>query len=263
MRLTDRVAIITGGGSGIGRATAKLFAQEEARVAVIDLRPERAQSTAEEIEAAGGQALVLEADVSRKEAVDRAVAQVLERWGQADVLVNNAAISSGDDILTFDEETWDLNLRVVLKSVFLCSKAVLPAMIERRRGAIVNIASVNGLTALGEEGYSAAKAGVVNLTENMAIKYGAYNVRANAIAPGTVRTPIWQERVDQDPAIFDRLAKWYPLGRVGEPEDIAQAALFLASDAAAWITGTVLRVDGGLLAGNFRMGRELEGFENS
>jgi meso-butanediol dehydrogenase / (S,S)-butanediol dehydrogenase / diacetyl reductase len=135
----------------------------------------------------------------------------------------------------------------------------VPGMIERRRGVIINIASVNGLTGLGEEPYSAAKAGLLNLTQNMAIKYGQYNVRANAICPGTVRTPIWQERVEQDPEIFERLAAWYPLGRVGEPEDIAKAALFLASDDAAWITGAILNVDGGLMAGSYRMSQALGG----
>ena len=145
----------------------------------------------------------------------------------------------------------------VLKSVFLCSKAVLPSMIERHAGVIVNIASVNGLSALGNEAYSAAKAGMINLTQGIAVRYGGYGIRCNAIAPGTIRTPIWQERVDRDPVVFERLVKWYPLGRVGEPDDIANAAMFLASDEAAWITGTVLRVDGGLLAGNYRMTREL------
>jgi NAD(P)-dependent dehydrogenase (short-subunit alcohol dehydrogenase family) len=131
-------------------------------------------------------------------------------------------------------------------------------MIARRRGAIVNIASVNGLTGLGEEAYSAAKAGMINLTQNLAIKYGRHGVRANVICPGTVRTPIWRSRLEQQPAIFDELAAWYPLGRVGEPEDVAHAALFLASAEAAWITGAVLAVDGGLTAGSFRMARDLQ-----
>ncbi len=131
-------------------------------------------------------------------------------------------------------------------------------MLTRRRGAIVNVASVNGLSGLGEEGYSAAKAGMISLTQNMAVKYGDRGVRVNVVCPGTVRTPIWRERVERNPDIFDRLATWYPLGRVGEPEDIANAVLFLASDEAAWITGTTLVVDGGLLAGSTRMSRELE-----
>jgi NAD(P)-dependent dehydrogenase (short-subunit alcohol dehydrogenase family) len=130
-------------------------------------------------------------------------------------------------------------------------------MIERGKGALVNIASVNGLSALGNEAYSAAKAGMINLTQGIAVRYGANGIRCNAIAPATIRTPIWQERIDRDPMVFERLVKWYPLGRVGEPDDIANAALFLASDDASWITGTVLVVDGGLLAGSFRMTREL------
>jgi NAD(P)-dependent dehydrogenase (short-subunit alcohol dehydrogenase family) len=132
-------------------------------------------------------------------------------------------------------------------------------MIALGGGAIVNIASVNGLTGLGEEAYSAAKAGVINLTQNMALKYGRHGVRVNVICPGTIRTPIWEPILQKDPAVFERLARWYPLGRVGAPEDVAKAALFLASDDAAWITGATLVVDGGLMAGNFRMGQELLG----
>ena len=122
---------------------------------------------------------------------------------------------------------------------------------------IVNIASVNGIAYFANEAYSAAKAGMINLTQAIAVRYGAHGVRCVAIAPGTIRTPIWQEKVEKDPEVFERLRKWYPLGRVGEPEDIANAAMFLASDDAGWITGTVLTVDGGLLAGNYRMTREL------
>jgi NAD(P)-dependent dehydrogenase (short-subunit alcohol dehydrogenase family) len=172
--------------------------------------------------------------------------------------VNNAALAEGEDLLEFDETVWDLNLDVTLKGVFLCSRAVLPAMIEQKGGAIVNIASVNGLAAFGHPAYSAAKAGVINLTKNMAVSYGGQGIRVNAICPGTIRTPIWQSRVEMDPQIFERLAKWYPLGRVGEPEDVAKAALFLASEDASWITGETLTVDGGLMAGSYRMSRELE-----
>ena len=259
MRLPNTVALITGGGSGIGRAIAERFAQEGARVVVADRNRDGAEETARLIDAAGGEALAVEADVANADAVASMVGRAVEVFGPVDVLVNNAGASAGDDILTFDEATWDWNLAVVLKSVFLCSKAVLPAMIERRRGAIVNIASVNGLTALGEEAYSAAKAGMINLTQNLAIKYGRHGVRANAICPGTIRTPIWGSRVEQRPTIFEELAAWYPLGRVGEPADVANAALFLASDEAAWITGAVLPVDGGLTAGSYRMASELAG----
>ena len=133
----------------------------------------------------------------------------------------------------------------------------MPSMMKQRRGAIVNIASVNGLVAFGHAAYSAGKAGVVNLTKNMAVKYGRFNVRVNAICPATIRTPAWQSRVKADSQALRRLVRWYPLGRVGEPEDVAKATLFLASDDAAWITGETLIVDGGLLAGSYRMAQEL------
>ena len=257
MRFQKRVVVITGAGSGIGRVMAKRFAAEGAAVAVIDWKGETAEEVAAEIGKDGGRAHAVSADVSSGADVDAMTSEVTSKLGPVDVLVNNAAIADGDDVLKIDEPTWERDVSVVLKSVFLCSKAVLPSMIERRGGAIVNITSVNGLSALGNEAYSAAKAGVINLTQGIAVRYGHHGIRCNAIAPGTIRTPIWQERIDRDPVVFQRLVKWYPLGRVGEPEDIANAAMFLASDEAGWITGTVLTVDGGLLAGNYRMTREL------
>jgi NAD(P)-dependent dehydrogenase (short-subunit alcohol dehydrogenase family) len=257
MRFEDRVVIVTGGGSGIGRVMAQRFAAEGALVAVVDWIRERADAVTAEIVAAGGKALSVHADVSSSKDVEAMARAVASRLGPADVLVNNAAVADGDDVLQIDEPTWEHDVAVVLKGVFLCSKAVLPSMIERGHGVIVNIASVNGMSALGNEAYSAAKAGVINLTQGIAVRYGKHGIRCNAIAPGTIRTPIWQERIERDPVVFERLVKWYPLGRVGEPDDVANATMFLASDEASWITGTVLPVDGGLLAGNFRMTREL------
>jgi meso-butanediol dehydrogenase / (S,S)-butanediol dehydrogenase / diacetyl reductase len=253
-RLSHKTALITGGGSGIGQAIARLFAQERANVVVLDRIATRAEETARQI---GQAALPVVGDVTNAYDVARAVELAFQHFGRIDILVNNAAIAAGDDILTIDEETWDLNLNVVLKSVFLCSKAVLPYMLEAGQGVIVNIASVNGQMGLGEEPYSAAKAGVINLTQNLAVRYGPKRIRANVICPGTIQTPIWQPRVDEEPDVFERLAAWYPLGRVGQPEDVAEAALFLASDAAGWITGAVLNVDGGLTAGNYRMSVDL------
>lgn len=249
MRLANRVALITGAGSGIGQAIALLFAQEGAKIVAADRYLDRAEVTAAMILAAGGDALALKADVSSQSDVTAMAERAIATYGTVDILVNNAGLSIGSDILTIDEETWDLNLAVVLKSVYLCSKAILPSMIAARRGSIINISSVNGQTGIGEEPYSAAKAGIINLSQNMAVRYGRYQVRSNVICPGTIQTPIWGERLQKEPDVFKKLAKWYPLGRVGQPEDVAKAALFLASDDASWITGATLNVDGGLIAG--------------
>ena len=247
-RLDGRTAIVTGGGSGIGRAICRRFASDGASVVVADLVGERAEEVAAEV---GGRAV--QADVTAAADVVRMAAEA----GRVDVLVNNAGGGMADDLLEIDEDEWDADVELNLKSAYLCSKAVLPGMIEHGSGVIVNIVSVNGLAFFANEPYSAAKAGLISLTRSMATRYGRHGVRAVAIAPGTIRTPIWQERVDREPAIFERLVRWYPLRRVGEPEDVAAAAAFLASDDAGWITGEVLRVDGGLLAGNERMSREL------
>jgi meso-butanediol dehydrogenase/(S,S)-butanediol dehydrogenase/diacetyl reductase len=247
-RLDGRTALVTGGGSGIGRAICRRFASDGASVVVADLVGERAEEVAAEV---GGRAV--QADVTAAADVVRMAAEA----GRVDVLVNNAGGGMADDLLEIDEDEWDADVELNLKSAYLCSKAVLPGMIEQGSGVIVNIVSVNGLAFFANEPYSAAKAGLISLTRSMATRYGHHGVRAVAIAPGTIRTPIWQERVDREPAIFERLVRWYPLRRVGEPEDVAAAAAFLASDDAGWITGEVLRVDGGLLAGNERMSREL------
>jgi meso-butanediol dehydrogenase / (S,S)-butanediol dehydrogenase / diacetyl reductase len=256
-RLAGRTAVITGGGRGIGRVIAHRFAAEGAAVVVADVASERADDVAREIGDAGGAAMATHTDVTVAADVSAMRASAEDAFGGVDVLVNNAAVDGGDDLLVIDEATWDRDIRVCLKSVFLCSKELLPGMIERRRGVIVNIASVNGLAYYANEGYSAAKAGMISLTKSIAARYGRYGVRCVAIAPGTIRTPIWQEKIDREPEVFERLTRWYPLRRVGEPEDVASAALFLASDEASWITGTVVGVDGGLLAGNERMAREL------
>jgi NAD(P)-dependent dehydrogenase (short-subunit alcohol dehydrogenase family) len=258
-RLKDRVAIITGGASGIGRAAALLFAREGAKVVICDLNERKGAETIEAIHAGGGVARFRRADVAVAADARGVVDETLTHFGRLDVLVNNAGISLGDSVLDIDEATWDRNLAVVLKGPYLFTRAALPPMRERRSGAIVNVASVNGLLGLGEDAYSAAKAGLVNFTQNVAMRFGADGIRANVICPGTVRTPIWQETLAKQPDVFERLAAWYPLGRVGEPEDIAKAVLFLASDDASWITGAVLAVDGGLTAGLRRMATALQG----
>ncbi len=257
MRLDNRVAVVTGAGSGIGRAIAVRFAVAGAHVVVAELSEETARETVHLIAAARGSAWACVGDVTDEAQVERIAAAAVERFGSLDILVNNAAISEGQGILELDPAAWDRNMAVDLRAPYLLMQAALRRMTAQRRGAIVNIASVNGLLGLGEYPYSAAKAGLISLTQNAAVEFGPAGIRVNAICPGTVRTPIWTERLAARPDLFERLARWYPLGRVAEPEEIAAVALFLASDEASFVTGAVIVADGGLTAGMGRMLDEL------
>ena len=259
MRFEGKTALVTGGGSGIGQAIATRFVAEGARVAVADKIVARAEETATALREAGGNAIGLAMDVSSEDQVMAGVETVARTLGAVDILVNNAGLSVGANVVEMSPQEWDINFDVVLRGAYLCCRAVLPAMVERGSGVILNIASVNGMYGIGEEGYSAAKAGLINLTQNLAMRHGPQGIRANVISPGTIRTPIWSKRLAVDPNALDNLASWYPLGRVGEVDDIAAAAAFLCADEAAWITGVNLPVDGGLTAGSFRMISDLGG----
>jgi NAD(P)-dependent dehydrogenase (short-subunit alcohol dehydrogenase family) len=258
-RFAGKVALITGAGRGIGRATALRLASEGAAVAVLDLDGAVAEETAEALREAGARARSLVADITDRAAGRAAIEQTLADLERIDVLVNNAARTAKGNLEQTGPDDWAYEIEGTLTGAFLMSRAVLPHMVARGKGAIVNVASVNGLLALGNPGYSAAKAGLINLTRSLATEYGPRGIRANAVSPGTIRTesPSWRERVRRDPQVFDKLARWYPVGRVGRPDDIAAAIAFLASDEAAFVNGANLVVDGGLTAGLAPMIEEL------
>ncbi|NUR54953.1 MAG: SDR family oxidoreductase, partial [Acidobacteria bacterium] len=196
-------------------------------------------------------------DISDAAAVGAAFAAAAAALGPVDILINNAGVTRHPTLEHTTPAGFREDVDVNLNAAYSCAHAVLPAMKARRRGAIVNVGSVNGLSALGDAAYSAGKAGLISLTRALALEFGRYNIRANIVCPGTVRTPIWDERLARNPAVLDQLARWYPLRRIVEPIEVMRAVAFLASDAASAITGVVLPVDCGLTAGNLVMAREL------
>ena len=247
MRLHNKIAIVTGAGSGIGKAVALRFAEEGAKVVVDDVNDINGASTVAAINDAGGDATFVNADVSNMTDAEKLIAETLDVYGTVDILVNNAICSTADVL----NNNWEPNLAVALRGTSHCSDAVIPVMQQAGGGSIVNIASVNGLIGLqGIHAYSAAKGGVIALTRSMAVAYGKDNIRINCICPGTIQTEVWEPMLERNPQILDEITPWYPLGRIGQPIDIANAALFLASDEAGFATGAVFVIDGGLTAGN-------------
>jgi NAD(P)-dependent dehydrogenase (short-subunit alcohol dehydrogenase family) len=258
-RFAGKLALITGAARGIGRATAERLVAEGAAVAVLDIDGPAANEAADALGRAGARALALCADITDHAAGRAAVEEALAAFQHLDVLVNNAARTAKGNLEQTRPEDWEYEIQGTLTGAFLMSRAVLPHMVARGQGAIVNVGSVNGLLALGNPGYSAAKAGLINLTKSLATEYGRRGIRANMVSPGTIRTesPSWQARLKRDPQVFEKLARWYPVGRVGEPADIAAAIAFLASDEAGFVNGANLVVDGGLTAGLAPMIEEL------
>lgn len=246
-RLQDRVAVITGSTSGIGRTTATLFAQEGARVVLNGRRRALGREVVEEIEAQGGVASYCYADVGKSDELRGLIQHAVDTYGRLDILMNNAWSGRLGSVLEIDEEEWDALLDVSLKATYLGSKFAIPEMIEGGGGVIINISSVHGvLAARNYAPYEAAKAGIINLTRQMAVDFGHDGIRVNAICPGWIIVNRTEEWVKEHPEAVRRAEVIYPVGRPGWPMDVAQAALFLASDASSFITGHALMVDGGL-----------------
>jgi len=245
MRLESVSSIVTGGGRGIGRAITLALAKEGADVAIVALKDlESAEATANEVRMLNRQAIAIQADITDKESVEAMVARTLEAFGKIDLLVNNAGMVARGPLESISVEDWDRVVAVNLKGVFLCSVAVAKQMIRHKRGCIVNIAGASAHRCFpGGGGFGPSKAGVISLTKQMAVEWARYDIRVNGVSPGPIMTPGTEETLKDD-SIRQCIAR-IPLGRVGEPEEIARAVVFLASEDSSYMTGQMLVIDGG------------------
>jgi len=251
-RLENKVAIVTGAGSGIGRESALLFAREGARVAVAEVNDAAGRKVVEEIERAGGKALFVHADVSVARDAEAMVAAAEKTWGNLDVLFNNAGIFPAADgsVLETDETTWDLVMRVNLKGVFFGCKYAIPSMLRAGGGSIVNTASFVALVgaATSQIAYTASKGAVISMSRELAVQFARQGVRVNALCPGPVETPLLMRLFSETPGAYERRRVHLPMGRLAKAREIANAALFLASDESSYVNGATFLVDGGLTA---------------
>ena len=247
-RLDNKTAVITGGTSGIGEATAKLFAREGANIAIVGRSEEKGDAIVKDINSFGGKAIFVKCDVSKEEDAKNMVDSVIKEFGQIDILFNNAGIVEFGAVHELEEESWDKILDINLKGVYLCSKYAVRHMQKLKKGSIINTASIAGIVGYPESAaYCASKGGVHNLTKNMALDYAPDGIRVNDICPGVIETPMTVGALGGKEGV-SKQAENHPLRRVGTPEDIAYAALFLASDESSFVTGTSIVVDGGFTA---------------
>lgn len=245
MKLENEVTIVTGAGSGIGKETALLFAKEGAKVVVADINEKNGTETVEEIKRNGGEGLFVRLDTSNKENTKQMVKETLEKYGRIDVLIANAGIVQDALLVKMTEEQWDRVIDVNLKGSFNCIQAVADTMIQQGKGVIINTSSVVGLYGnIGQVNYSAAKAGLIGMTKSLAKELGKKGIRVNAVAPGFIMTPMTANVPEK---VLELMKEKTPLRKLGEPRDIANAYLYLASDDARFVNGTVLSVDGGLV----------------
>jgi 3-oxoacyl-[acyl-carrier protein] reductase len=246
MRLEGKVALITGAGSGIGEATAVRFAKEGAKVVICDVDVENANRVAGEIKVNGKEAIVIKADISKKNEVENMIKQIVDQFGKLDILVNNAGINRDAFAKKMTEEQWDAVININLKGTFLCCQAALKVMSEQKYGKIINTSSIGALGNLGQANYAASKSGVIGLTKTLALECARYNINVNCVAPGATNTPMTSKMPKE---IYDKITQKIPLKRWAEPKEIANMHLFLASDEASYLTGQVIFVDGGISVG--------------
>ncbi|MEX0347367.1 MAG: SDR family oxidoreductase [Rhizobiaceae bacterium] len=257
---SGKTVLITGAAGGIGQVITRNFVSKGASAALID-RDEKVADFTKSLRDEGFSAAASVADIESAEQVSASFDELRGALGPIHILVNNAGMSSASNLETTTPDGWSRDIGSNLNGTYHCTANALDDMKAAGEGAIVTIGSVNGSTSLGDPAYSAAKAGMISYTKSLAMEYGRFGIRANMVSPGTVRTPIWDHRVKREPGIFEKLIKWYPLRRVAEPQDIANAVVFLASSEAAAITGANLPVDCGLAAGNIVMTREITQLE--